>query len=168
MNIFGELALTAHARHKAFHHSIATAAAALRVCTTPAITRDSVAPAPPEPEPEHSPEYKELWFSIVDVSANKTLSMLRIKHAVCDVFGVRHDDMISARRQKVILLPRQTAMYLCKELTPSSLPAIGRAFGGRDHSTVLHACRKIARLMLSDAELADTVSHIRTDLEALL
>jgi len=61
--------------------------------------------------------------------------------------------MHSKKRTRAIARPRQVAMFLAKELTPSSLPSIGEAFGGRDHTTVLHACRTIAELRLADQQL---------------
>ena len=61
--------------------------------------------------------------------------------------------MHSKKRTRVIARPRQVAMFLAKDITPMSLPAIGEAFGGRDHTTVLHACRTIADLRRNDAQL---------------
>lgn len=169
-----ELALTAHTRRQAFHRKIAETAAVLAAINEPtprAVSLSvSIVPEamPAEPDPPKKPAFKECWFQIVDVSACKKLSMLQIKLAVCDHFGVTHGDMISARRQKDIIPPRQVAMYLCKALTPSTFPAIGRAFGGRDHTTALHGFRKIERLILTDADLAATVAKIRAELEAML
>lgn len=158
----------AASRHSEFHQKIAARAAALVVPPAPVLCP---APEPPAPATSVSPskyQFKECWFQILDVSGCKTLSMLQIKHAVCDHFGVKHSDMVSARRTKEIIPPRQVAMYLCKELTASTLPAIGRAFGGRDHTTALHGFRKIERMILADPDLAETVAKIRADLEALL
>jgi chromosomal replication initiator protein len=71
-------------------------------------------------------------------------------------------DMHSKKRTRAIARPRQVAMWLAKELTPMSLPAIGEAFGGRDHTTVLHACRTIAELRLGDTQLNHDL-HVLTD-----
>jgi chromosomal replication initiator protein len=67
-----------------------------------------------------------------------------IQAAACEHFGLTLAELLSRSRAERVLWPRQAAMYLCKELTTQSLPAIGRAFGGRDHTTVLHACKRVA------------------------
>ncbi len=68
-----------------------------------------------------------------------------IQKAVAEFFGVRVDDLRSRGRNKSIVLPRQVAMYLCREIVKASLPDIGEGFGGKDHSTVIHACEKVKR-----------------------
>lgn len=84
-----------------------------------------------------------------------------IQRAVCMHFNVTRVDMLSARRTANVVRPRQVAMYLCKQITLKSLPEIGRNFGGRDHTTVLHAVRKIAGLIKDDIGLANEVAHLR-------
>ena len=84
-----------------------------------------------------------------------------IQHAVAQHFGVTMLDMVSACRAQYVARPRQVAMYLSRELTPYSLPMIGRKFGGRDHTTVMHACKRIEELMTFDPEIADAVGEIR-------
>ncbi|GBD41868.1 Chromosomal replication initiator protein DnaA [bacterium HR39] len=84
-----------------------------------------------------------------------------IQRAVVEHFGLKMSDMASPRRARAVARPRQIAMYLCKQLTTRSLPEIGRKFGGRDHTTVMHAIRTIERLREEDPQLRD-------DLEALL
>jgi len=79
-------------------------------------------------------------------------------------FKVSVDDMIGGKRNQELALPRQIAMYLSRELTSASLPCIGRAFGGRDHSTVLHSIHKIKKLIVSDQRMADTVAEIGAEL----
>jgi chromosomal replication initiator protein len=79
------------------------------------------------------------------------LTVDRIQKAVCEVFSVTPTDMVSKRRARVIARPRQVAMYLCKKLTKRSLPDIGRRFGGRDHTTVMHAVKRIDQLRADDA-----------------
>jgi chromosomal replication initiator protein len=71
-------------------------------------------------------------------------SIASIQQAACDHFGITHDQLLSRSRVERVVWPRQAAMYLCKELTEHSLPAIARAFGGRDHTTVLYACKRVA------------------------
>ncbi len=66
-----------------------------------------------------------------------------IQQAACTHFGLTRDELLSRSRVERVMWPRQAAMYLAKELTEQSLPSIGRAFGGRDHTTVLHACRRV-------------------------
>ena len=72
---------------------------------------------------------------------------------MADYYQLRHSDMLSKRRPNNIAIPRQIAMYLAKELTQKSLPEIGELFGGSDHTTVLHAVRKIADERGKDAQL---------------
>mgnify|MGYP003330593589 FL=1 len=70
--------------------------------------------------------------------------------------------MFSARRARSIARPRQIAMYLAKNLTTSSYPEIGRKFGGRDHTTIMHAVKKIEELLIHDNELSDDVELLRS------
>jgi chromosomal replication initiator protein len=86
--------------------------------------------------------------------ATRQVSIEQIQKAVSDYFKMKVSEMHSKRRSRAVARPRQIAMSLAKELTNHSLPDIGGAFGGRDHTTVLHACRQIARLRTIDAELA--------------
>ncbi|HEY1181386.1 MAG TPA: chromosomal replication initiator protein DnaA [Rhodocyclaceae bacterium] len=84
---------------------------------------------------------------------NRQLTAEFIQKTVADYYKIKVADMHSKKRTRVIARPRQVAMFLAKDLTPMSLPAIGEAFGGRDHTTVLHACRTIAELRLGDTQL---------------
>ena len=79
-------------------------------------------------------------------SAHKQVSIENIQKTVADFYKIKVADMYSKKRTRNLARPRQIAMALAKELTPLSLPEIGDAFGGRDHTTVLHACRKVAEL----------------------
>lgn len=83
-----------------------------------------------------------------------------IQEAVCLRYSIKYRDLISARRTANLVRPRQIAMYLCKILTLRSLPQIGRAFGGRDHTTSLHAIRKITRLKDADPALAAALDEL--------
>jgi chromosomal replication initiator protein len=76
---------------------------------------------------------------------------------VAEHYNIRSADMHSARRAREIARPRQVAMYLCKMLTPRSLPEIGKKFGGRDHTTVIHAIRRIEELSIGDKTLAEDI-----------
>ncbi len=92
---------------------------------------------------------------------NRQLSIEHIQKTVADYYKIKIADMHSKKRTRVIARPRQVAMWLAKELTPMSLPAIGEAFGGRDHTTVLHACRTITELRRADNQLNHDV-HVLT------
>lgn len=151
-----ELALSTHRRSRAFRLGIEAKAVALAT------------PAQPAPLPPDTAFFRECWFMIESVSPCLTLPMATIKRAVCERYGVSLNDLVSHRVAKAITLPRHIAMYLCKELTEWSLPAVGRAFEGRDHTTVLYAVRKIERLLASDDQLAAAVGQLRADLEARL
>jgi chromosomal replication initiator protein len=84
-----------------------------------------------------------------------------IQRVVARHFNVSKADLLSSRRTRTIVRPRQIAMYLAKVLTPRSLPEIGRRFGGRDHTTVLHAVRKIEELIEGDKALADEIELLK-------
>jgi chromosomal replication initiator protein len=88
------------------------------------------------------------------------ISIDRIQELVCDRFGVTHDELTGDRRSQNIVYPRQVAMYLSRELTDSSLPKIGKEFGGRDHTTVIHATSKIARLIREDRSVYNLVQEL--------
>ncbi|MDQ0505969.1 hypothetical protein QOZ94_002773 [Xanthobacter agilis] len=83
---------------------------------------------------------------------------------VADYYEIRAYDLLSQRRTRPLIIPRQIAMYFARELTPKSLPEIGGYFGGRDHTTVLHAARKIERLIKLNPELAESVVALRMQL----
>lgn len=84
-----------------------------------------------------------------------------IQREVCSFFKVSKKDLLSHRRNRSIVRPRQIGMYLAKVLTERSLPEIGRRFGDRDHTTVLHAVRKVTALIASDPQFACEVNEIR-------
>nr|WP_232418086.1 chromosomal replication initiator protein DnaA [Methyloversatilis thermotolerans] len=84
---------------------------------------------------------------------NRQITLEFIQKTVSDYYKIKVADMYSKKRTRAIARPRQVAMFLAKELTPESYPAIGESFGGRDHTTVLHACRTIADLRLKDEVL---------------
>ncbi|WP_169566646.1 chromosomal replication initiator protein DnaA [Sneathiella limimaris] len=88
-----------------------------------------------------------------------------IQKKVAEHFNIRMSDMHSARRARAVARPRQVAMYLAKQLTSRSLPEIGRKFGGRDHTTVMHAVRKIDELQVDDSSLAEDIDLLRRMLE---
>ncbi|MEP1231454.1 MAG: chromosomal replication initiator protein DnaA [Litorimonas sp.] len=94
------------------------------------------------------------------------LTVDRIQRAVCDVFKVTLTDMVSKRRARIIARPRQVAMYLCKKKTKRSLPDIGRRFGGRDHTTVMHAVKRIDALRAEDATFNAQIEAVEDMLKA--
>jgi len=86
---------------------------------------------------------------------DRLITIENIQKTVCEYYKIRIAELLSKRRHRSIARPRQMAMALCKELTQHSLPEIGDAFGGRDHTTVLHACRKIDELCETDGRLRE-------------
>jgi chromosomal replication initiator protein len=86
---------------------------------------------------------------------DRLITIENIQKTVCEYYKLRMSELLSKRRNRSIARPRQMAMSLCKELTQHSLPEIGDAFGGRDHTTVLHACRKIIELCETDGRLRE-------------
>lgn len=89
-----------------------------------------------------------------------------IQKRVSEYYGIKVSEMHSSRRSQNVARPRQVAMFLTKVLTPRSLPDIGRKFGGRDHTTVLHAVRKVEELMQKDREFAEDLNLLRRTLES--
>ncbi len=99
-------------------------------------------------------------------SHERRVTIDEIQRRVAEHFNIRLAEMTSDRRARIVARPRQVAMYLAKQLTTRSLPEIGRKFGGRDHTTVIHAVRKIEELMLTDPVLAEDVELLRRMLQS--
>ncbi len=99
----------------------------------------------------------------LDDEAPAPLTMERIQRAVAEHYDIRFQDILSRKRPAYIAFPRQVAMYLCRDLTSHSLPAIGEAFG-KNHATVLHACRSIAEREKEDPELRQRLGDLRETL----
>ena len=97
--------------------------------------------------------------------SQRRITIDEIQRSVCAHYGIRHAEMTSARRARQVARPRQVAMYLAKRLTPRSLPEIGRRFGGRDHTTVIHAIKRIKELRAADSELDSDVRSLLRKLE---
>lgn len=91
----------------------------------------------------------------------RVLNVDLIQRTVATAYGVSRHDMLSARRTANVVRPRQIAMYLAKTMTLRSLPEIGRRFGGRDHTTVLHAIRKMDALVAKDESLASLINDLK-------
>jgi chromosomal replication initiator protein len=90
----------------------------------------------------------------------RLVTIHNIQKTVAEYYKIRVSDLHSKDRSRVVARPRQLAMALSKELTTHSLPEIGDAFGGRDHTTVLHACRKIGELCQSDSRMKEDFSNL--------
>jgi chromosomal replication initiator protein len=97
----------------------------------------------------------ELWGE-----DEKIITIDQIQRRVCDFFGLKMSDLKAKNRTKAIAFPRQVAMYLSRQMTHSSLSEIGRAFGGKDHTTVLHAVDKIQTLLQDDPKLRKTIDGL--------
>lgn len=91
---------------------------------------------------------------------DRLVSIDNIQRVVAEYYKIKVSDLHSKRRSRSVARPRQVAMYLAKDLTHHSLPEIGEAFGGRDHTTVLHACRKIKEMIESDADIREDVKNL--------
>lgn len=91
---------------------------------------------------------------------DRLVSIDNIQRVVAEYYKIKVSDLHSKRRSRSVARPRQVAMYLAKDLTNHSLPEIGESFGGRDHTTVLHACRKIKELLEEDADIAEDVKNL--------
>ena len=103
----------------------------------------------------------ELLAHLVGAGDQKRVRIEDIQRVVARHYNVSRQELVSNRRTRVIVKPRQIAMYLSKTLTPRSFPEIGRRFGGRDHTTVLHAVRKIEELISADQKLSQEIELLR-------
>jgi chromosomal replication initiator protein len=110
------------------------------------------------PRRNHTPAFKAK-VALAAIKGDRTLAQL------AEHFDVRLADMTSKRRPANIAFPRQIAMYLARELTKASLNEIGEAFGGRDHGTVLHACKLVKLRMKEQDKLRQTISFIDSALQ---
>ena len=98
-------------------------------------------------------------------SNDQRLTVEEIQRKVAEYFNIKMSDMVSNRRMQNIARPRQVAMYIAKQLTSKSLPEIGRKFGGRDHTTILHAVRKVQELCNEDFDFANDVEILKRSLQ---
>jgi chromosomal replication initiator protein len=99
---------------------------------------------------------------------HRARSVAEIQSAACEYFGVSPEELLSTTRSARVAWPRQLAMYLARELTGESLPAIGRHFGGRDHTTVLHAWRRATTRIASDDDAREAVDRLCQALDSKL
>jgi chromosomal replication initiator protein len=107
---------------------------------------------------------EEVLAGLYPGTRRRQRSVEDIQLRICESFGVSMDDLLSSSRAAPVTWPRQVAMYLARELTDQTLPAIGRAFGGRNHTTVMHACRRTAERMATDPDAYDTVRRLTEQL----
>ncbi|NRB05211.1 MAG: chromosomal replication initiator protein DnaA [Rhodobacteraceae bacterium] len=98
-------------------------------------------------------------------ASDRKITVEEIQRKVSDHYNIRLSDMIGPKRLRTYARPRQVAMYLCKQLTSRSLPEIGRRFGGRDHTTVIHGVRRIEELKQQDGQIAEDLEMLRRALE---
>lgn len=103
----------------------------------------------------------ELLAHLVGAGEPRRVRIEDIQRVVAKHYNVSRQELVSSRRTRVVVMPRQIAMYLSKTLTPRSFPEIGRRFGGRDHTTVLHAVRKIEDLVASDTKLSHEIELLK-------
>jgi chromosomal replication initiator protein len=106
----------------------------------------------------------EVLTSLYGRARSTVVSVAEIQAAACETYGISHEELLSASRTPRVVWPRQVAMHLTRQLTDLSLPAIGEAFGGRDHSTVLHACRRATGRLAEDPSAAEEVRALTESL----
>lgn len=99
-------------------------------------------------------------------SSERQVTIEEIQRQVSDHYNIRLSDLIGPKRVRIFARPRQVAMYLAKQMTSRSLPEIGRRFGGRDHTTVMHGVRRIDELRVADVQIAEDIDLLRRTLEA--
>lgn len=110
---------------------------------------------------------KHILKDIIIEDKNDFITMDHIQNKIVKYFKLHHSDMRTKKRNSAIVLPRQIAMYLCRELTNFSLPEIGERFGGRDHSTVIHACEKIKDKISKDENFNQIINEIRNNIKEM-
>jgi chromosomal replication initiator protein len=99
-------------------------------------------------------------------ASERKITVEEIQRKVSEHYNIRLSDMIGPKRMRSYARPRQVAMYLSKLLTSRSLPEIGRRFGGRDHTTVMHGVKRIEDLQIQDGQVAEDIEMLRRALEA--
>jgi chromosomal replication initiator protein len=115
-----------------------------------------------DPTPEIA---RQVLTSLYPNLASQPCSLDAIQAVTAEEFGITREALLAHDRRPLLAFARQVAMYLARELTQETLPAIGRQFGGRNHSTVLHAHKKIAADLLVDPKVVDKVHLLRTRLD---
>ncbi|MDC3249607.1 chromosomal replication initiator protein DnaA [Candidatus Pelagibacter sp.] len=108
-------------------------------------------------------ETKIILKDLLNLSENKVTIDL-IQSIVCKFFKISKNEMLSSRRSRYLVRPRQTAVYLAKMLTSKSLPEIGREFSGRDHTTIIHSVKRIEKLIVKDSELNSNIEKLKNQI----
>ena len=106
---------------------------------------------------------KEVLTDVFETK-NRQVDIPLIKNTVCACYNINVQEIDSSKRTKALTVPRQIAMYLCREMTSTSLPKIGENFGKRDHTTVMHACEKISKQIETDEALKKTINELKTSI----
>lgn len=171
-----QTALDARKQRIAFRDKIAATAAELAATKAAAVLRPVlVVVDKPAPRvellggPERDDPCDTFYPAGYVEPAPRKLTIKEIKQAVCMHFGLEMSDMTTPRRHVHLVRGRQVAMYLCKLLAKDkSFPEIGRQFGNRDHTTILHACRKVEELRRRDEVFAKDVATVRAHIERAL
>lgn len=156
-----------HAAHKARLVRLGASSSPYQAPYSPPLAQE------PEPTPEEidawaarqleiNPLPKTPWFSIVQENGPPKVG--DIIRAVCRHFDITRNDILSQRRDRRVVRPRQIGYFLCKKLTQTSLPEIGRRFAGRDHTSILHGIRVIERLVERDDRAAADIEAIKAKL----
>jgi len=97
----------------------------------------------------------------------QNISIEKIITYICEFYNMENEDLIGKKRPKNIAMPRQIAMYLCRKMTDASLPKIGNAFGGRDHTTVIHACEKIEKMKKTDKSFENQLQQFEEQIRTI-
>ena len=108
-------------------------------------------------------ETKVILKDLLNINENKVTIDL-IQTLVCKFFKISKNEMLSSRRSRYLVRPRQTAIYLTKILTPKSLPEIGREFSNRDHTTIIHSVKTIERLKENDKDMAENINNLKNQI----
>ena len=103
---------------------------------------------------------KEILKDIL-VEKNREISVEQIQKVVASHFNIKLTELKSSKRLKALVIPRQIAMYLARQMTSCSYPEIGEKFGGKDHSTIIHAIKKIEKALEDDFRLRSTLENIK-------
>lgn len=112
----------------------------------------------------HAQAQKDKEHTAKVLAAERQVSVTIIIETVARFYDKRPDQLISATRSRPLLKPRHVAMYLARKLTKRSYPELGRLFGGRDHTTIIHACQKIAAMVQMDGAVARDIEALREQL----
>jgi chromosomal replication initiator protein len=97
----------------------------------------------------------------------KYITIDEITKSVCEYYRIPYKELMGKKKTKDISMPRQIAMYLCRELTGNTYPHIGTAFNGRDHSTVMHACSKVSATMKKDEHFREKIEELKNKISGV-